>query len=472
MMKASKNKFNIIKLAFVTCFRFSIVSTIFLFINFALAQDGSLEISDQTADDIIELKVVPEQEIDATSVEQADLIAEQEVVLLRELEASEAEKNIFDRQLIAQLNAKEQEIIQAVQKEEAFSPRLGEIYLEYGSLLKRMRRWEEANDILGQALHIQKINNGIYSSDQLHVLKELMDLASLSRDEERVEAHLSRAALISDENQQIEDDQSLIDIFITAGHYFLDQYYLLGRRSIAQRTESLIRANNAFQYVIRRYQFTTFDEYSLPYGELLLISHLENNLALAAFSAFNRNAFGSALSGVEFSSEQDSRYFFYLRGAYERGQRYLGQYLDKARREGSHEEIFNALIAVADTHFLRGDVVNASKNYKAAWEHGQKYGFGEFADMELNNPKQLPAYPYLLERDTEVAGDFVSVPLAFSLSSSGRVTNIQPIEDESLQEYYNKARLQLRELNFRPAIVNGSMVAMEEYIYPIDIATN
>ena len=408
--------------------------------------------------------------IDTLNEEQLEQSIEQDVEVLEQKEL-----NTFDRQLIAELDAYQQRLILALSEEDAFSLKLSEMYAEYGSLLLKARRYEEAKDVYTEALHIQKINHGIYSAEQLYFIKALFEAAVGIGDSDLVDSYLDKAVAIEQKNEGLVSEH-LGEMYLRAGHFYIDQYYQPTRR-YKVKLAYLQRARFYFEHILARNSNETLNEVSYPYGELLLVSYLESTLLreMPIIIDGNYERFNvSALSSSPRQAIELERDYAFIKSAYSRSFQTFNGYIRKAREGDDSQEIVNALLSWADTLNLFKRKREATQYYKMAWEESQKILPQDKISLMFEQPQRIPAYNYLLAReDDQHDEEIINVPLVFSIEKDGSVSNIKVIDNSDEQKkYISSARIEAKSLLFRPAIINGDTTAVDEFPYEVKVVVN
>ena len=387
--------------------------------------------------------------------------------------------NRFDRQLLADLDLHQQRVFDALEEEDAFSLKLSELYSEYGALLIKGGRLDEAREVFSQALHIQKVNHGIYSIEQLYYLNKLFEIElqlDTNQDDELIEQYLGRAISIEKKNKDV-SSHDLDEMLINAGHYFLDVYYRQTRRLDIQ-LDSLRSARHYFNQVLLRN--TKLDKEFIPYGELFLVTYLESNIIsdLPLIIDNARSPFSTSSERLFRGSEQRSRTqasqafqlerdFKYLRNSYNRGFNVFNSYIRKAQNDGNTEDVVRALLGWADTLTLFNRSEEASEYYKLAWTEAQSIDSNQNWLDEFNQPKLIPAYEYLVDRQTQQAPEGeLSMPLILSVTKDGSVSEVQGVGiSEEQAKQFKSVRKDALKLNFRPAIMNGETIDTNEFAY-------
>lgn len=384
-------------------------------------------------------------------------------------ETETAKESLFDPQLIAEIEALRARLSDIAVTESPYSLRLAESYSEYGALLYKAKRYEEALRAFADALHIQKVNHGIYAVEQYNSLSMMVEIARAMDLDKKMEAYLGRALMIDKKVGDV-DNADVVNMFVQAGHYYLDQYYK-SAREFEIRVAHLKKARQYFEHVVDHHGQSPLSERSLPYGELLLVSYLEStqiNL-LPISNSRDNGLFLTRPNRNQQNAYSDERLISrYVQKSFDRSSKYIQGYLQKAKQEQNQVEIVNALLASADTHLLFGYRQNAASLYKLVWQEAQKLPSDQALVSRLENPTIIPNYDYLLDRNQRIAETLLGpMSLSFSLSKEGRVANIEVMSAEkTTRRSVFSARVAFSELRFRPPIVAGEMVAAEQVTFP------
>ncbi|MBX2848882.1 MAG: hypothetical protein KTR16_11220, partial [Acidiferrobacterales bacterium] len=179
-------------------------------------------------------------------------------------------------ELKANLEAQFERINELEKTEFAFNSKLGEEYLNYGLLLYRAGRIDEARDAIIDAWHIVKVNEGVYSIRQRPMLRALFDINLLRNKSQALEENFEKLVWIENKNPKERGVFSL-DLAIKLGHHFLDLYTVRGLRDEVSLSH-LDSAARYFSYAVRQYGDVKMDQHTLPYGELSLVHFYRSRL--------------------------------------------------------------------------------------------------------------------------------------------------------------------------------------------------
>lgn len=380
-------------------------------------------------------------------------------------------------QLSADLEQQFLRVRSRLETENAFSEVLGEEYLSYGLLLLKAGRLDEARKMIVDALHIAKVNNGIYSAEQLPVLHALFDVHMLMGDAERFEDTLTRIVWL--ENYVSDPPHTgTFRRLVKAGNYFLDEFLY---KPVANE-QTLLYLDNADKYLSAAVTFfgrRPISEMLMPYGELALANYhksqvsaqVSNTHAAHSFQERSRpilintsRTFKSRLSSGSDTFNKRSGY------ALTRGEYFLRQYFSKASDEENTEQIVNALINLGDVNLLFNQPREAADYYQHAWQEAQKLPESHDLIASFKQPVKLPAFNYSQPRDvSKTARESVYIPLTFNVTDGGKVKKVAPLEEGVEVQYYSRARRAARRFLFRPVIDNGKMVGANQFTHDVRV---
>lgn len=382
----------------------------------------------------------------------------------------------IDDSLRAQLESQFQALQDLRDTEDAFSERLGETFFSYGDALQRAGRLEEAQDMFAQALHINKINNGVNNIAQRPMLKSLAWLELAEGDIEKAEEYVSRIIWVEKQQREVRDTFSY-DIILALANKKLDQYLyrpVAGEASIAV----LDSATKYFRYIIRRYGDQPIDKLLMPYGEIAYVQHLKFQLAPRVSSSFASQS-QNRINSQRFP-ERDRRFggdrrfgqptpprpiFIAPQGG--NGESYMREYFSKAARADDTKHKVQALLNQGDVHQMFGRSAVAAAFYERAWVEAQNLAADHELVVGMSKPHKLPAFFFASDRNNEEIATYTprtNVPLDISVDAAGRVSKVftEPAETDS-PKLTSRARRSVKRITFRPAIEAGKLVGTDRY---------
>lgn len=374
----------------------------------------------------------------------------------------------IDDDLRRQLEVQFQAIQDLRDTEDAFSEKLGEGFFSYADALQRAGRLEEAREMFAQALHLNKINNGVNNISQRPILRSLAGIELAEGDLESAEQYVSRMIWLEKQNRT--RDTLSFDIILALANKLLDKYLY---RPVAGETSigSLNRASNYFDYLIRRYGAQPLDKLLMPYGELAYTQYLKSRLATRAASAsYITPARSQSPRGFD-SFNRDQRRLLSPRGTgptnLGRGEVSMRQYLNKALNSGNVEHAVRALLNIGDVNHLFGRTEFAAGFYKHAWAQAQKLDENHELVIGMSRPHKLPNFYFASDRkhdELETHTPRTNVPLEISVTKFGRVNTVfTDSESSDNPKLIARARRAAKQVVFRPAIQGGEVVGTDRY---------
>lgn len=382
--------------------------------------------------------------------------------LLNEQQQAAAEK-LAIAQRRSDLSQQFAKLRKTLETEDSFSLRLAEDYFSYGMLLRDNGDYDEAVEAFVDALHIQKVNHGIYSPEQRPILKALFDTHYALGNVEDFEDYLERILWVEAKNPNLKDDFSF-KMLLMVGNQYIDEFLkkpIAGQNSV----QTLLRAKHHLNAAFTRHKDKPLTVAVMPYGELALISFLESQLFAHVDKTSSledpRLRSSQNLSGRELALAS------YLSNSFPRGTGLLKSYLKKAQSEENLPHVVSALIALGDFNQLFRRHLDAAEYYQLAWQQAQNLAPDHELLESFEAPIALPAFQYALEREPVLpTRPTVLVPLKLGISPRGRVTEISAANDsEFSRTYFSKARRLAKRLTFRPRIVAGELLANDNFAY-------
>ena len=372
------------------------------------------------------------------------------------------------------------QIRKLLETEDAFSESLGEVYLSYGNLLRQAGRLDESRDMLVNALHITKVNNGVNSIEQRPVLKALYELNFVRQNIEELEDNLGRIIWLEKKVPELNDDFSF-DMIVRTGNHFLSAY-LENPRSTDFNLVNLRRATQYFRLAVNKYGDRPLSVLFMPYGELAYANFLKGKLELEVNTSASAqrvlddlNRFPEARDGRRVKDWRRSNGV--LGGTFNASERYLKDYFRKAVKERDIEHAVYSLLNLGDLNILFGQRLGAKEYYEKAWDASQDLPPSHPIVASFDQPQLLPAFnfsdTYLKNKERRRILDgatIESVPLIFDVDTDGSVKRLQKdAVDGTTGSHLTRAKRFARRMKFRPIIENGKLVKSVEHRQDVEI---
>ncbi len=415
--------------------------------------------------DVASIAVQANPEIESHALQELDAI------VLGEAVSDEQQKKIDQtakKQLRFSLDQQFQQLRDFIETENAFSEKLGEAYFSYGLLLNESSRYEEAEEALVNALHIQKINFGIYALEQRVVLKSLFETHFELDDTESFEDDLERILWIEGKNPGMIRDDTSFSMMTRVGNRYLDEFLrhpVPGQSSV----KTLLRAKHHFLAAMRRHGGKPLNQVVLPYGELALISVMEGRVLpdVDKTAALDDNRLGRS----SFLRGRDPSLASYFVNSYPQGRAYLEDYLRKAVKERKPKHAVYSLIGLGDLSSLFRQGQDARKYYDLAYQMATDTGETDLYLEQFSEPVGLPDFQYSSPRERIIpTRSSLLVPMVFDVNELGRVENVAKLSDDNeFASYYKKARRAAKRLLFRPKHIDGKAVAVNGFSFDVRV---
>ncbi len=354
----------------------------------------------------------------------------------------------------------------AIQKleetEDSFSPNLGEAYLGYGQSLANLGRLDEARDMYAKALHLAKINNGVYAIEQRPSLQAMYEMHYAKGEVENAESVLKQIIWLEKKHPDKRDAFSF-DMVVRLGNLYLDQYYQ-NPKITEENVARVDRGIRYLNYAINRYGGSPLSERLMPYGELTLLYTIKNSMSRELDRAFYDQARHRTFADLEKAPSVHPR-----RDYLSRAISTLQAYYEKASREGRVDHQVRALRDLGDLYLMFNRGREAAETYNSAWVLAANLDEGHALVQDFDEPAILPDFNYAGDRAR--VSSFkrsIRIPMSFNLDKYGRVSKVLTEADEvRYPKLVPRAKRASRRLVFRPTIENGRMISTDEYSYDV-----
>jgi tetratricopeptide (TPR) repeat protein len=315
---------------------------------------------------------------------------------------------------------------------------LKKIIMARGLVQTRLRLFEEAEGSFRRAQHIAHRIGGVYTPDQLEVLRHLTRL------------NLKQGNLIDADREQVfslrvteqaygENSEELLPILQRLGAYFASRG---GMFSVSGGPDFRYFRDQMFRQSIKYYERAiniVEDNYGI--NDLRLIEPLRGLARARLLQVTNRSASEAALERVVHIVDSNP----------------VSDVADRVK----------AMISLGDMYTITGDK-RASGVYLSAWTLMQEDdAYRQLAAEVFGTPTRLhpniDGIMYLDRIPDAAAGEDTElfIDVAYSVLPNGRVSNIELIEKNVPNAQVRYMRSLLADARFRPRILNGELVATE-----------
>jgi len=353
------------------------------------------------------------------------------------------------RQVIEQLEA----------AEGAYASGLPEQLLSLGLILQRQGRHSEAADVLKRGVHLARINNGLYSAEQIPLLRaeinSHMALGEYATADDR-QRYMYRVQLNS-----LDNDAIMTAALIQHAEWQFNAYQLgVGGPNFLRLMamwDFYVQAVNRIVRSEGEYSASLIQPLEGMLKTQYLISEYEGEPSSSGFNSSDNYS----------GSLEQNRFNRYRADSYRRGRAVIQAIYDieEARKEGEPS------LAAAQTRIMLGDWFLWHQQHDAARE-AYTLAIEELAALDdaqvqterlLGQPVALPSLDGVRGLPDAVPEDQANVLLEFDVSARGRVQDLERVdEDERNEAKAYRLMRKLRKTRFRPRFVDGVAVATEK----------
>ncbi|MEP1593690.1 MAG: hypothetical protein ABJK20_03925 [Halieaceae bacterium] len=377
---------------------------------------------------------------------------------------------LFYRSAIAEVESNEGAYAQALQEQ----------LLSLGLSLQQQGRHEEAIAVLKRGVHLARINDGLYSIDQIPLLQT------------EIASHMASGQFLEADERQM--------------YLYRVQQRSLDRGEI--RAQALMQQarwqRRAYDMGVGEQGFTRllamWDLYRLALNDVVaqegddspsllvpLDGMLQSQYLIAGYQA---QSSGGGFDGDSLAVRQDQgRFNAYRSQSYKKGQAVIQAIYDIDQKNNGDDKIAAAehLTMLGDWMLWHGERESAFSAYQdALMELAEAEDAQQEVDRLFGAPVALPSLAGVRPLPQPIASEQADLLLEFGISNRGRVIDLQRIEDdpdESTEDsesatntepvvdneaVANRFMRKLRKTRFRPRFEDGEPVATEKIVWAYD----
>lgn len=354
-------------------------------------------------------------------------------------------------------------------EEGAWGAGLSEQLSDLGRAYQLRGEHEQAIEVFERAIHVNRINRGLYDLNQVDIIEDMLDSLIVTRQWKDVHERQQYLFWLHSRNFG-NDDPRMLPVIDRLGSWYINDYALNPENRVVHH---LVDAYNLFD------QATSIVETQYGENDLRLIMPLRglvlSNWFLWTFASQNP---GSVVSNERFSSEFSTANSFsgnpnrlapYVRNNYANGKKALDRMVQiyEQNPEAPPGAAASAKIELADWHMLSRRWRSATELYQEAYnslvndEETRDQAFKLF-----ERPVALPDL-VLMESDVEQYNERTStqiqqsyVLVSYDVTRFGEARNINILESFPEDNVGMRARVKrsLSNTRFRPKVVDGELV--------------
>jgi hypothetical protein len=341
----------------------------------------------------------------------------------------------------------------------AYALGLSEELLGLGLALQRSGRHTQAVEVFQRGTHITRINQGLYSEQQIPFLKGSIN--SLAALQDIRAADDQQDYLIRVEERVLQAGPERISAWLSYAHWQRSQFL---KDPVDTQFPRLIRMLDAYQSALN--ELKTFeDERQLVADSLWGL--IQTYFLVTSFDDEKDASPFERRSNFDENAPQENFYEFYRdadRGA-PQAIELLVNLLSELHGITSFEA-FHASIQIADWHLWRGERRTASELYRqidqVIGELEDETQIQELRERLFNRITLLPDISGIRLLPPAVPADEGNVTLSFDVTDRGSVRKVKRVEvEDGFDGLAGKFIRYLRHAVFRPQVIEGATVTRE-----------
>lgn len=346
-------------------------------------------------------------------------------------------------------------------QEGPYSHRLSEQLMPLSEIFQQQNKHEDAIEYLKRVLHIQRVNEGLYSPSQIAVVDQLITSHRALKQWKNVNNSIAYQYWLHSMNYD-ENDKEMIDITLKLANWSLKSYsFKLSEVPL----NDLLNAHRSFEQLTEliAQQYGKMSPKVLdPLNGLLIANYLisislHNNVPQSDELAFKDAATIKSLRIRSFS----------------RGIATIKREISilKAQPTVSHIRVVESMLKLADWHLMYGRTQSATAQYQLSYQYVQDHDSdNQFYANLFSKPVPLPKIPKLnlnsteklTQEDIELKKKYVLA--SFNVTRQGRVKKVKVVaaDDQVKSATQNKIVRRLRYATFRPQLNLGHPVLTKQ----------
>jgi len=362
----------------------------------------------------------------------------------------------------------------------AYAEGLQEQLLSLGLSLQQQGRHDEAIRALKRGVHLARINDGLYSIDQIPLLQT------------EIASHMATGQFVEADERQM--------------YLYRVQQRSLDRGEI--RAQALIQQarwqRRAYEMGVGEQGFTRlltmWDLYRLALNDVVeqegdtspsLLVPLEGMLqSQYLIAGFQGETASGGFGGDDLAARQDQgRFSAYRSQSYKKGQAVIQAIYDIEQKNNGGDKVAAAehLTMLGDWMLWHGERESAFETYQDAFmELAEADDAQQEIDRLFGAPVPLPSLEGVRPLPPHIAPEEADLLLEFGISDRGRVVDLQRLEETEAESTEadpegadagpavdneasgNRFMRKLRKTRFRPRFENGEPVATENIVWAYD----
>ncbi len=347
-----------------------------------------------------------------------------------------------------------------------YHAQLSELYNEQALALQQLEQHQAALDYFNRALHVVRINEGLYAANQQVIFKRAIDSSIALEDWPRVANYVSRWQWLIEQNPNVSPElfiRSARAIASVHMHAFFNDNTL----SDASRVKRLVQANHAINTALALLENSDQPStqaipwlFDLSIAAFYLSTASQNHLSLInntweTIDSSKTNDFQKLSPSFDGQNSNDDKRHEFVAEQYQIGKSAIESIIAIYQQspQADLQQRFNAEMLLADWHLLFNLPEHAHNQYQRAYSQYKP------------QPKAIDAKPVILpnlawsksgQEPTSTALDTPSVQLSFEINRLGEARNFKILDTQSNNQAQIDYLIQsLKHKRFRPIISGG-----------------
>ncbi len=336
-----------------------------------------------------------------------------------------------------------------------YAPGLSEQLLGLGALLQQRGEHQRAADILKRGVHVARINGGLYSTEQIPLLRtqieSLLALGEFAAVDER-QRYLYRV-----ERRALGNGVASINALLRQGEWQRDAY-LLALDETELAPQRLLIMWDVYRLALNQ----MIELYGSNTPELLpaLEGMLTSQYLISGYRGFEAGPLPNS---------NDLRLTAYTSEAYKRGKSVLRAIMEINAKHNGDDPVVRAhdLQRLGDWAWWFGNKREAMQPYGEAWALGAADESGVITSVLFSKPQPLPSVEGIMPIPAPMEGDAGELVVSFDVTSTGRVRGLERLRGPEVEENDPTDRLikLVKRTRFRPRMEDGEPVPTEGMVW-------
>jgi len=339
----------------------------------------------------------------------------------------------------------------------AYAPELSEQLLSLGLTLQSQGRHEEAVDLFKRGVHLARINNGLYSAEQIPLLQG------------QINSHIALGKYFeADDRQQYmyrvqvrsmtSGDARTMALMQQANWQFNAYMLDLGPLASSRLMNMWDLYRLALNDIITR-EGDTSAELLPPLHGMLRAQYL--------ISGFNPEDHSHSSPDDLGARQEQNRFNAYRAQSFQKGTAVITAIHDiEQKNEGEHSiAAAGALVMLGDWQLWHDEKEDAWQTYQLAMvELAERDDAQIQVDRLLGTPVALPDVDGVRPLPPAVDTEQGNILLEFGVNDRGRVVNLERLENTASTGKANRLMRKLRKTRFRPRFEAGERIETEKVV--------